>query len=162
MDRLIRIAELWRWLPVFRAVAETENLRAAAERIGFTRSAVSRAVRSLEFRLGRPVFHRNGRRLQLNAEGEKLLVVVREAMRRLDDVVGTEGNGPHGALRVAASAVLSTAVVVPALAAVGRADGAARTMLCDVPHDADEALRSGEIDLAITSHPFADEVVELR
>jgi LysR family glycine cleavage system transcriptional activator len=38
-------------LPVFRAVAETQNLRAAADAMHLTHSAVSQQIRLLETRL---------------------------------------------------------------------------------------------------------------
>ena len=48
MERLRSIANLWNWLPAFRAVAETGNLRLAAERLHVSPSALSRTVRLLE------------------------------------------------------------------------------------------------------------------
>ena len=38
-DPLLRIQRLWNWLPAFRAVAETEHLPTAAQRIGVSASA---------------------------------------------------------------------------------------------------------------------------
>ena len=57
----------------FRAVAELANLRAAAEALHLTHSAVSQQIRGLEEQLGFPLFDRRGRRVVLNAGGEALL-----------------------------------------------------------------------------------------
>ncbi|ALM81749.1 LysR substrate-binding domain-containing protein [Bordetella sp. N] len=71
-------------LPTFRVVAELQNLRAAAEALHLTHSAVSQQLRVLETQLGHPVFDRHGRRLSLNAAGAALLPYVKEALAQLD------------------------------------------------------------------------------
>ncbi|OZI38341.1 LysR family transcriptional regulator [Bordetella genomosp. 10] len=72
-------------LPTFRVVAELQNLRAAAEALHLTHSAVSQQLRVLETQLGHPVFDRHGRRLSLNAAGAALLPYVKEALAQLDE-----------------------------------------------------------------------------
>ena len=74
-------------LTAFRAVAERQNLRAAAETLHLTHSAVSQQLRSLEEQLGFDVFDRRGRRVVLNAAGEALLRSVCLALGELDDGV---------------------------------------------------------------------------
>jgi LysR family glycine cleavage system transcriptional activator len=74
-------------LPVFRVVAETQNLRAAAEALHLTHSAVSQQIRLLETRLGYEVFDRRGRRVVLNGAGAALLRAVQGAMALLDEGV---------------------------------------------------------------------------
>jgi LysR family transcriptional regulator, glycine cleavage system transcriptional activator len=74
-------------LPTFRAVAELQNLRAAAEVLHLTHSAVSQQIRGLEQQLGFLLFERRGRRLVLNPGGEALLHSVRGALAQLDDGV---------------------------------------------------------------------------
>ena len=60
-------------LPAFRAVAELQNLRAAAEVVSLTHGAVSQQIRGLEEQLGFALFERRGRRVVLNAAGQALL-----------------------------------------------------------------------------------------
>lgn len=60
------------YLAAFRAAAQTENLRAAAETLHLTHSAVSQQIRSLETQLGFDLFTRQGRRLTLNPAGQAL------------------------------------------------------------------------------------------
>ncbi|OWT68252.1 MULTISPECIES: LysR substrate-binding domain-containing protein [unclassified Achromobacter] len=72
-------------LPTFRVIAELQNLRAAAETLHLTHSAVSQQLRVLETQLGHPVFDRHGRRLSLNAAGAALLPYVKEALAQLDE-----------------------------------------------------------------------------
>ena len=74
-------------LPAFRAVAESQNLRAAAEALHLTHSAVSQQIRGLEEQLGFALFERRGRRVVLNPAGQALLRSVQGALALLDDGV---------------------------------------------------------------------------
>ena len=86
-------------LTAFRAVAELQNLRAAAEVLHLTHSAVSQQIRGLEEQLGFALFDRRGRRVVLNPAGQALLRSVqsraREARRRRAG--GRGGGGRRGA-----------------------------------------------------------------
>ena len=97
-DRFRRTANFWNWLPAFRAVAETEHLPSATQIAHVTAPALSRAVRQLESEIGHELFGREGRGLQLNEDGRRLLVAVRDAMRLVDDALvslsGTTFAGP--------------------------------------------------------------------
>ena len=68
-------------LVAFRAVAESQNLRAAAEQLHLTHSAVSQQIRALEERLGFAL-----RQLQAGFDGEAHLAHLRTAV--VDDAVG--------------------------------------------------------------------------
>ena len=72
-------------LPAFRAVARTQNLRAAAEELHLTHSALSQQIRLLEEQAGVQLFERVGRRLQLNDAGRVLQGAVEAALQQLDD-----------------------------------------------------------------------------
>ena len=85
-------------LPAFRAVARLANLRAAAEELHLTHSAISQQIKALEEQLGFTLFDRRGRRVVLNAAGAALLQAVEPALDRLDD-----------GMRAAAAAAAGTA-----------------------------------------------------
>ena len=70
-------------LVTFLAVAELRGFRAAARRLGVTPSAVSQAIRSLEERIGVPLFSRTTRSIGLTEAGERLLADVRPAVDML-------------------------------------------------------------------------------
>jgi LysR family glycine cleavage system transcriptional activator len=74
-------------LTAFRSVAELQNLRAAADVLHLTHSAVSQQIRVLEEQLGFALFERRGRRVVINAAGEALLRSVQAALTQLDDGV---------------------------------------------------------------------------
>jgi len=78
-------------LPTFRVVAQLCNLRAAAEQLHLTHSAVSQQIRLLESQLGFVLFERRGRRVVLNTAGATLLSAVEAALTQLDDAVRAAG-----------------------------------------------------------------------
>ena len=84
-------------LIAFRAVAELENLRAAAEEMHLTHSAVSQQIRWLEEQLVFAWFDRLGRRVVLNAAGQALLRSVQSALALLDDGVQAAAAAAGGA-----------------------------------------------------------------
>lgn len=79
-------------LPTFRVIAQLQNLRAAAEQLHLTHSAVSHQLKALETQLGHPLFERRGRRLVLNAAGQALLESVEQALQQLDRGVAAAAN----------------------------------------------------------------------
>ncbi len=81
----------------FRAVAELQNLRAAAEVLHLTHSAVSQQIRGLAEQLGFDLFERRGRRVVLNPAGEALLRSVQSALAQLDDGVQAAAAAASGA-----------------------------------------------------------------
>lgn len=92
-------------LTAFRSVAELQNLRAAADVLHLTHSAVSQQIRGLEEQLGFALFERRGRRVVINAAGEALLRSVQAALIQLDDGVQAAAAAASGSaqrLRVTA------------------------------------------------------------
>lgn len=154
--RVHRLLELWSWLPAFRFVAETEHLPTASDLLYTSPSALSRTVKQLERSLGVPLFDRVGKRLVLNEEGRALLGGVRRAMRYVDDVCSSLGEGVEvrGELTVNSTTQLGTAwllEVVPDLRARYPA-----LVLSLVPGSGDlvRSLLQGRIDLALVEQPL--------
>lgn len=71
------------WLRTFEAAARNLSFTGAARDLNMTQSAVSQQIKSLEAYLGRPLFHRRPRALELTESGLTYLPVVREAFRTL-------------------------------------------------------------------------------
>lgn len=71
------------WLRTFEAAARHLSFTGAARDLNMTQSAVSQQIKSLEGYLGRPLFHRRPRALELTESGITYLPVVRDAFRTL-------------------------------------------------------------------------------
>jgi LysR family glycine cleavage system transcriptional activator len=84
-------------LPAFVAAAQLQSLRAAADALHLTHSAVSQQIAALEERLGFPLFDRRGRRIVLNAAGEALLGSVAPALQRVQEGVQAATVAARGA-----------------------------------------------------------------
>lgn len=110
-------------LPLFLAVAEAHNFRAAADRLGVTRSAVSQGIRRLEDSFGTALVMRTTRSVRLTEAGERL----REALSRpLSDIeAALEGvageSAPHGLLRIAATSIAERFLSGPLIASFAAA-----------------------------------------
>lgn len=67
-------------LRIFDVCARHGNFSRAADELCITPAAVSQRIRSLETDVGKPLFVRNGPRIRLNNDGEKLFRRTREIM----------------------------------------------------------------------------------
>jgi LysR family glycine cleavage system transcriptional activator len=85
------------FLPTFVAVAKLQTLRAAADSLHLTHSAVSQQMGELESRIGFALFDRRGRRVYLNAAGEALLRHAAPALAQVDDGVQAAAAAARGA-----------------------------------------------------------------
>ncbi|MGO1298664.1 MAG: LysR family transcriptional regulator [Vibrio sp.] len=67
----------------FVAVAETGSMTQAAEALNISHSAVSQAIKSLETLVDQPLFHRIGRRVELNAAGQRYYKAVAPSLEQI-------------------------------------------------------------------------------
>ncbi len=107
-------------LVVFALVAEERNFRAAGERLGVSRSAVSQTIRRLEESLGIALMQRTTRSVSLTEAGERLFAEVGPAiadMRAALDATQALRNRPRGQLRLAVSSIAERFLSGPFLAA---------------------------------------------
>ena len=66
-------------LRAFEAAARLQSITAAAEELNLTQGAVSRQIRELELFIGRPLFHRSTRRVELTAAGARYAGVLHKS-----------------------------------------------------------------------------------
>lgn len=102
----------------FAKVVEAHSFVAAAQSLGMSPSAISKAVSRLEERLGARLLNRTTRSLSLTDLGASFYERCREALMQLDhaETEVTEARGvPRGRLRVDAPVSLGRRIIVPAL-----------------------------------------------
>lgn len=97
------MADDYRALAVFAAVAEAGSFSEAARRLKLSTSVVSHHVSKLEERLGVTLFYRSTRSLSLTVEGEKVLPAARKMMASATeafDALAEHNDQLVGALRI--------------------------------------------------------------
>ncbi|HEX3488017.1 MAG TPA: LysR family transcriptional regulator [Streptosporangiaceae bacterium] len=144
-------------LEAFLAVARYGSITGAARALGFTQSAVSRQVATLEAQTGTRLFDRLARGVTLTDEGRCLLPHAEAVAGRLAtarrDLDALRGLGA-GRLRVGAFPTALAALVPRALAAFRSAHPDVSLALAEGRTPALlEHLRSGDADVAVVSAP---------
>ncbi len=81
MRKLVPLKSIY----AFVAVAETGSMTEAAAVLSVSHSAVSQAIKALETQLSLPLFHRVGRRVELNQNGQKYYRKVAPALEQIVD-----------------------------------------------------------------------------
>lgn len=142
-------------LEVFRTVAHLGSITAAARRLRFTQSAVSRQIGALEAELGSRVFDRLPRGVALTEEGRALLPYASQVLDGLDGArraVSSLRALGAGRLRVGAFPTAMAALVPAALASFRRAYAEIGLSLVEgrTPGLL-ERLAAGDADVAVVS-----------
>lgn len=111
-------------LSEFLAVADHASFRAAAAELRVTPAAVSQAIRSLESRIGLPLFQRTTRSVALTEAGESFLARLRPAAAEIADAreaLATLRQRPSGNLRLSVPRIALELVIVRVLPGFRRA-----------------------------------------
>jgi DNA-binding transcriptional LysR family regulator len=143
-------------LRVLREVAQAGSFTAAAHSLGYTQSAISRQVATLEAIAGRPLFERSRQGVSLTPAGRRMLA---SAIRVLDELHAAqrELSGEHvaaGPVRLGTFPAAAAGLVPRALASL---PAELRVTLREASTPSlIRALRAGTLDLAVIaqSPPF--------
>src|SRR3982751_4665342 len=134
----------------FEAAARTENFTAAAAELGLTQAAVSSQVKSLEERLGAPLFVRERGRARLTPLGQRLLPALSGAFDAIEAAFASHREEDESLLTVTTTHTFANTWLAWRLGAfqMEHADLAVRMTtsneLCDLrAGDADVAIRAG-------------------
>lgn len=111
MDRL-------QTMTVFVTVAEEAGFASAARRLFMSPPSVTRAVSSLEARLGARLFHRTTRAVRLTEAGQRYLTDCRRILSEIEEAdrhaAGVHAS-PRGEVSVTASVMFGHVIIVPVL-----------------------------------------------
>lgn len=133
-------------LRAFEAAARHGSFTKAAEELHVTQGAISRHVRALEEELRTSLFSRAHRRVELTAQGARLLPPLREGFERMAAAVEAVRAGRAG-LRVKALPTFSMRLLIPRLAGLRSACPDLDLHLVTSLHEAD--LDREDLDGAI-------------
>ncbi len=106
------------WLRVFEVAARTESFARAAEQLNMSPAAVSQQVKSLEERLGAPLFRRLPHAVELTVVGRAYLPPVQQALMTLEEAT----EGLFGAVRGQGLYLQSVLIFAHGVLAQGLAD----------------------------------------
>lgn len=149
---------------------ETGTFSAAAEQLGYTQSAVSQQVGTLERLVGAPLFERPGGRrpVRLTAAGEMLLTHARAVIARVSAAAAdlrALASGEQGELRVGTLPSVGTKIL-PRLLGTFRAEWpGVQIVLREARDSADliHAVETGDIDLTfIDIGPYETGPLQVR
>ena len=136
----------------FEASARLLSFTLAAQELHLTQSSVSRQIAGLEREIGKPLFRRGVRRLDLTAAGTRLLRCVQPRLAAIDATVGSlRGLDTRRRVTITTFASAASLLLVPRLAGFSRASPG-----IDIRIDAVDEVRDliGEgIDLALRLVP---------
>lgn len=140
---------------VFLRAAELGSLTAAAEKSGYTQSAVSHTVSVLEKEFGFPLFIRAKSGVTLTQDGERLLPHIREVVNR-DDILRQVANDikglRSGRVRIGAFSSASVSLLPDIIGDFRRAyPNIELDLRVDAYRAIEEWIRSEEVDCAFTS-----------
>lgn len=110
--------EIFSAIPIFVAVVESGSFSLASERLGMTKSAVSKRISSLEDNLGTRLFHRSTRKLTLTESGEQFSDYARNSVYIAQQGIAAatlNQGSPKGTLKINAPMTFSRLHLVPHL-----------------------------------------------
>ncbi len=150
------------------AVAELGSFRRAAVALGYTQSALSHQVSSLEAALGWTLFHRPGGRgqVRLTAAGQAVCRRARRALGEVEAMAADAEEAERGQsvrVRVGVSQTAAAEIMPQALQVFRDEHPGLEVVLSEVdddPEDVRVAFRKGLLDFAFTHNPEPDEFIE--
>jgi DNA-binding transcriptional LysR family regulator len=150
-------------LQVLAAVAREGSVTKAARALGYSQPSVSHHLSRLEAATGAKLVQRVGRGIRLTPEGQLLASRATEIVGRVDaatNELAAQVGLQAGRVRLAANASALSTIVPKAAATLAQAHPGLELSLIDLhPVEGLQALREGEVDVALT-YRHADDPVE--
>ena len=146
-----------RHLRLIDAIVRENSITRASEKLNLTQSALSHQLRDIEEKLGTPLFHRVKKKLVLTRAGETALEAARLILPKLEQAeaaITRDKDGEGGVLRISTQCY-TCYHWLPALLADYKRDypKVDVKVLLDVTRRTLDALRAGNLDVAITYDP---------
>ena len=147
----------------FLAVARAGSIRAAAERVGRTQSAVSLQMKRLEEIAGERLFHRTGSGVSLTVSGERLMAGAERILSAHDETLASiRAQGLQGAISFGCPEDYLTAFFPDLLRRYGRDNPEVEVEIVCAPTVAlRPMLQRRHIDLALVSVPASSPPEEI-
>lgn len=150
-------------LRTFILIAETGSFTKTADTVFRTQSAISMQIRRLEERIGKPLFAKTGRQLQLTLYGEKLLTYARRLIELNDETVHSFHTDKLQAnVRIGLPDIYLEHMIHDALQPIFHDNPAIETTLyCEPTGNLIEHIRRGTLDLALIAQKAGQNRTEI-
>lgn len=154
-----------RRLRLLRELSLRGTIAAVAQALAFTPSAVSQQLSALEREAGVALLERTGRRVVLTPAGRNLVRHAEAVLERLEQASAElvdARRGLAGALRIGTFPTAARAIAPAALTALAVDHPGLEPMISEIdPADVADALRAGELDVALVhDYDFVPSPVE--
>ncbi|PRX50139.1 LysR family transcriptional regulator [Prauserella shujinwangii] len=147
-------------IEIFLALAEELHFGRTAERLHVSQARVSQSVKSMERRIGAPLFDRTSRRVALTAIGRQLEADIRPAYERIRTGIEravSAGRGVDGPLRIAFEAPALAELLSELLGTFRGRHRGCELRIHEAPFaDPLSTLRTGDADVLVTLLPVSD------
>lgn len=155
-----------RHLAQLSVIVETGSFQTAADRLSLTQPALSRNMRTLEDRLGAPIFVRDGRRSVPNDLGLKLAragLTIRIAEDQAGSFASLAAAGSAGQLRIGAPPIVSGRFLTDTLSGfIATNPNCVVELRTGLVHELRSMLERGQIDIVFGPQSAADPVAGLQ
>jgi DNA-binding transcriptional LysR family regulator len=150
-------------LRAFLAVVETGSITAASRLLNRTQAAVSQQIKRLEEVLQTELFHREHKRVSLNAAGERLVAKARRIVSLNDETWGLMTTPQYnGKVRCGIPSDIVATYAPPILRRFAQAWPHVQvTLVCDGSDALIENLENGDLDLTLTTETSCPPSAEL-
>lgn len=149
-----------RHLAQLSVIVETGSFQRAADRLGLTQPALSRNMRTLEERLGAPIFTRDGRRSVPNDLGLKLArsgLAIRVAEEQAGNLASLAAAGSAGQLRIGAPPIVCGRFLTETLSRfIEENPNCVVELRTGLVHELRSMLERGQIDVVFGPQSAAD------
>ncbi|MBI9102931.1 MAG: HTH-type transcriptional activator IlvY [Spirochaetales bacterium] len=144
-------------LKLFINLSETLHFGRTSKACHISPSALSRQIQRLEVEVGRELFERDNRQVQLTSHGTLFLPRAREIVARWDDALeemGGEGRGLSGEIRIYGSVTACYSILPELIEKFRKTYPRVHIKLETGSHAAAlEKVSSGELDVAVAAKP---------
>ena len=150
-------------LRTFLAVEQTLSFTKAAQMVYKTQSAVSMQIKKLEENIGKPLFHRLGRSIELTSDGHKRVGHAREIIEASNRAMAAfDEEALRGSVYLGTADDYAERFLPSILAGFSEQNPLVEvSVVCENTYGLRQRIKSGELDVAIVTHNEAREHSEL-
>lgn len=141
-------------LQTFLAVVDTRSFTQAADKVAKTQSAVSMQMKRLEETLGKPLFRRVGRGIELSEDGIRLTGYARDIVEKSREAIAAfDDTALRGNVYLGTADDYAERYLPAILAGFSQSNPFVEvSVVCENSFGLDKRIASGELDMAVITH----------